>query len=39
MDLDEEEKEVMDAEGVSIREADEVDESPDDSEAGLGEEL
>ena len=39
VDLDEEEKEVMDAEGVSIREADEVDESPDDSEAGLGEEL
>lgn len=39
VDLDEEEKEVMDAEGVSIREADELDESPDDSEAGLGEEL
>lgn len=39
VDLDEEEKEVMDAEGVSIREADELDESSDDSEAGLGEEL
>ena len=39
VDLDEEEKEVMDAEGVSIREADELEESPDDSEAGLGEEL
>ena len=39
VDLDEEEKEVMDAEGVSIREADELDESSDDSETGLGEEL
>lgn len=39
VDLDEEEKEVMDAEGVSIREADELEESSDDSETGLGEEL
>ena len=39
VDLDEEEKDVMDAEGVSIREADELDESSDDSETGLGEEL